>query len=140
MKVSSEIFWRSENAKRKIEDDMARKASRIQRYRISKRPDSPRMVKLMKKWIAHCEDAHPVCGVNMQSSFIPTRLVNVDTGDEAFCRLVETTDENAITDYVALSYCWGKEKFLNTTMGTLEKRKERIKFERCGNTAFQPVR
>lgn len=117
------------------DDDIARSLSRIQRFQIMDRPDEPRMARMVKKWIQDCEDGHPACNVTASSPFIPTRLLDVGTEEKTVCRLVETVGEKDAIEYVALSYCWGKEKFLNSTTATMEERKAGIDYERFSSSS-----
>jgi hypothetical protein len=54
---------------------------------------------------------------------LPTRVLDVTSNK---VRLIETSRERGA--YIALSYCWGDEPFINTTKSRLQDRKEGITF------------
>lgn len=67
---------------------------------------------LAKPWIKQCIDQHVECrGLNSSTFELPTRVIDVGPahGSEA-PRLMESAGQ--IGDWIALSHCWGTEKFL----------------------------
>ena len=101
---------------------------------ISNRPaklakDSDEQLSLILKWVQSCKDGHNLkrnyCQrLNSKSTkYVPPRLVEVRrdevTGTQA--RLVELTESTP--PYLALSYCWGEERYnhLTTTIDTYSK-------------------
>ena len=62
--------------------------------------------KLLGRWLADCDGEHNCA---RQSSFWPTRVVDVRSGDEdlSMVRILETQFRPG-ERYIALSHCWGK--------------------------------
>lgn len=74
-------------------------------------PRSQRSLTQVTSWLNQCEKEHgEACGSH---SPIPTRVI--DISDSSKLRLVETSSDNSIGRYVALSYCWGEAGDLQTT-------------------------
>ncbi|KIM95273.1 hypothetical protein OIDMADRAFT_72138, partial [Oidiodendron maius Zn] len=62
-----------------------------------------------------CFEQHSECVKFQTSDWMPTRVLEVDTKT---WKLRMPAEENiAIEKYVTLSYCWGKDPFLNLTTG-----------------------
>lgn len=103
-------------------------------------PDGPAALRVMKRWIQECESQHDRCKLQ-SAKLVPTRLLDVDTSrGEVFVSLIETAGMMGIENenYVALSYCWGLEAFLNTTTATLGDRKNGILLERWARFLSSP--
>jgi hypothetical protein len=82
------------------------------------------------------DDCSIGCCSALTSTFLPTRLIDLGTGDRDDCiRLIQTADTQLQppTRYAALSYCWGtKEQAalqLTTTSANLRQRLGAILFE-----------
>jgi hypothetical protein len=103
--------------------------------------DSQGAWQLARSWINQCR-THDLCRTNgMNGSFIPTRLIqitNVLSGrgpdGQPTIKLVESVelDQNRVTEYVALSHCWGKEKtteFTKLLVSNLDEFKKSIPFD-----------
>jgi hypothetical protein len=63
-------------------------------------------------WIRNCDENHPGCEYRSTDDFVPTRLVDIGTGDSHKVRIVETKKNGITRPYVTLSHCWGKHLFL----------------------------
>ncbi|KAH0434127.1 hypothetical protein CcaCcLH18_05451 [Colletotrichum camelliae] len=73
---------------------------------ISESTDAPGTWALIQHWIRSCADNHTLCKI--QSTFIPTRLLKLDTtGGKRDFRLIVREEVEPGSDYVALSHCWG---------------------------------
>lgn len=76
----------------------------------------------IKGWMNSCTRNHESCNDHSDvesfdaSSFRPTRLIDVDTGNDDIVRLIETKVTKAKGPYCTLSHSWGpREKKLPTT-------------------------
>jgi hypothetical protein len=74
----------------------------------------------IKKWIQQCDQNHPSCTRSVKTQWLPTRLLDLQTGDPAIIRLVKTVEESITEPYITLSHCWGRHRFL-VTMGETEE-------------------
>ena len=63
-------------------------------------------ITLAKFWIDLCLEGHPGCP-RVQTSFRPSRLIDVGTAGHPTIRLCERTEVAAQAKYTTLSYCWG---------------------------------
>ena len=72
----------------------------------SQRTWSTAEITLAKLWIDLCAEGHPSCP-HAQTSFRPTRLIDVGTAEYPNIRLCERTEVAAQAKYTTLSYCWG---------------------------------
>jgi hypothetical protein len=82
----------------------------------------------IKEWMETCMRGHSGCSKiwNDQRSDIPslpTRLIDVDTGDENVVRLIDTKITKAKGPYCTLSHAWGppEKAFLTTTVWNMAK-------------------
>ena len=90
------------------------------------------------RWIAECQSCHPLCRQD-HSSFIPRRLLHIDLGTKtAIVRLVETR-EDLQCRWAALSYVWGGDQKLKTTLSSIADMKAGIKLERLPQTLQDAV-
>ncbi|KAI0427164.1 HET-domain-containing protein [Xylaria sp. FL1042] len=70
-------------------------------------------VSLIQSWLSNCEVEHSSCSSWILSSFdgtLPTRLIDIGDASDLVARLICTEQAKLppSTEYVALSYCWGK--------------------------------
>lgn len=73
----------------------------------------------IKAWIHECNERHDKCIKVSKTTWVPTRLLDLQFGDGSSIRLVNTKDEGAEGPYITLSHCWGPDvKFLTTTYKT----------------------
>ena len=65
-----------------------------------------------RRWLATCRTEHKTCSLQVTGypTFLPTRLLDVGLPDQESIRLVHSKEleGNQPTEYVTLSYCWGK--------------------------------
>lgn len=83
---------------------------------------TPAAVTIIKRRLALCLEAqdHHNCRLYkwMQDGKRPLRLLDLQTGDDNYCTLVDAT---GVEEYVTLSYRWGKALPLMTTESTLKE-------------------
>ncbi|KAH8810746.1 heterokaryon incompatibility protein-domain-containing protein [Xylogone sp. PMI_703] len=61
---------------------------------------------LARSWLNECTSSHEKCNA-IQQGFRPTRLLDLDTEDDASIKLVITASLDTCPNYTTLSYCWG---------------------------------
>lgn len=75
----------------------------------------------MTNWFNSCKESHKECHAN-QTSFQPTRLIEIkQKKGRRIIRLCEKSSINNITNYAALSYCWGQNLSVTTTNLTIKR-------------------
>ena len=94
------------------------------------------------KWIDNCNRNHPKCIKAADTSWVPTRLLDLQFGDGTYIRLIKTREEGTKGPYVTLSHCWGPPKDGNrflTTQGEMEHvyRTKGIKIADLKSTNFE---
>jgi len=81
----------------------------------------------VKKWIDGCDCNHSGCIKAAKNTWVPTRLLDLQTGDSDIIRLVNCSEENIQGPYVTLSHCWGprtkENEFLTLQGETVEEYK-----------------
>ncbi|KAL1596598.1 hypothetical protein SLS60_009246 [Paraconiothyrium brasiliense] len=65
----------------------------------------------IRQWLKTCTETHPNCK-HGKSSFVPSRLVDVEIGDNDMVRVVGTSKEEISGPYLTLSHSWGPPTFL----------------------------
>ena len=75
----------------------------------------------MKKWIEQCNHNHHGCRKPSSKSFLPTRLLDLQTGDDKIVRLVNTKVSKVEGPYCTLSHAWGTDPLYTTTWLNIEK-------------------
>ena len=84
--------------------------------------------KLARFWLERCLRDHTECP--KPGGFFPTRVLDVLSDDDlSIVKVVESstfTKADGSLPYVALSHCWGRERFLTTTTDNLEDHKHSI--------------
>jgi hypothetical protein len=78
----------------------------------------------VKNWIENCTRNHPNCRRKVETTWVPTRLLDLQFGDLSSVRLVKTAEEHTSGPYVTLSHCWGPQTAENsflTTQGEYEE-------------------
>jgi uncharacterized Zn-finger protein len=79
----------------------------------------------IKKWIEDCDDNHSNCHRAAKNTWVPTRLLDLQTGDPKTIRLVNGADKNIKGPYMTLSHCWGprtkENEFLTLQGETVEE-------------------
>jgi hypothetical protein len=63
----------------------------------------------IKKWIHDCNEGHAKCVKAARTTWVPTRLLDLQFGDGTSVRLIDTRYEHTIGPYVTLSHCWGSD-------------------------------
>jgi hypothetical protein len=80
--------------------------------------------KQITQWIQDCDHNHSHCLKATNTTWVPTRLLDLHHGDLSSVRLVKTAAEGITGPYITLSHCWGprtKENEFLTTQGETEK-------------------
>jgi hypothetical protein len=77
---------------------------------------SPSAVARVRSWLNDCLNTHEKCQFKSGSQ-LPTRIVRIKGPTSV--SLFET--EHEIAEYACLSYCWGKESFIQTTTSNREQ-------------------
>lgn len=100
------------------------------------RAASPEQFALLNFLMRHCDENHECMAVQEStesSSELPTRVIDVGKDDGEPIRLVETSQESAVTGrYIALSHRWGdlsREQRFCTCADNLAQRKDRIIYD-----------
>ena len=78
----------------------------------------------IRDWLHVCQKDHAACRVPYTATWVPTRLIDLETGDPDRVRVVYTKDKDIRTPYVTLSHCWGNFKeipFLTLTLSNKSK-------------------
>jgi hypothetical protein len=75
-----------------------------------------------------CLMEHPKCAEAQSSSWFPERLLFLEpkSGGQSSVRLVETRDQISRGSWIALSHCWGSERFTCTTTKNIHTHKKLI--------------
>src|SRR2546429_4474745 len=91
---------------------------------ISSDPVSEANINITNNWIQSCSTTHRICR-NLEDTVLPTRVIDVGSPDgskEPFLFI----SEGCVGRYIALSYCWGGEQSIKTTVDSLEAHKRKI--------------
>ncbi|KAF2831216.1 HET-domain-containing protein, partial [Ophiobolus disseminans] len=90
-------------------------------------PSNKAMEQQLNNWIQDCNQNHPKCIKAEKTTWVPTRLLDLQFGDLSSVRLIKTAEEGTKGPYVTLSHCWGpptpNNKFLCTYGETEEEYK-----------------
>ena len=84
-------------------------------------------IRVANYWLDVCLASHIKC-IHKQNPSLPRRVI--DVGDVETSRhpsLCETTNQHS-GRYITLSYCWGQEQGITTTLATLSQRKKAIPY------------
>ena len=73
---------------------------------------------LARGWLSECLNKHADCP-NSMTSILPTRIIDVSPTAESDVVRLHIADRSEKGQYVALSYCWGREQPRATTSTTL---------------------
>ncbi|ETS87765.1 hypothetical protein PFICI_01593 [Pestalotiopsis fici W106-1] len=112
--------------------------------KVSTAPNDDRNMANIQHWIETCRANHPVCSAwanrNPNGKHLPTRVIDVSTGNDDTIRLCITQD-NDRSDYIALSYCWGQaSNQLLTTSDNLQEHLQRIQLSSMSRTHVDAVK
>ncbi|KAH7117856.1 heterokaryon incompatibility protein-domain-containing protein [Dendryphion nanum] len=92
---------------------------------------------LARSWLLNCITEHDKCSASMTDlPRLPTRVIDVGN-DLQDPRLFVTNEKPGV--YAALSYCWGKQRFIRTEISTLPLRQERIGLDELPKTLRESV-
>lgn len=94
---------------------------------------------MASSWLKTCTQSHTSCDTTKSESFLPSRLIEIGTGNELSPRLVDTKEGIGISDrrYLALSHCWGTSlgrSVPKTTKTTFEDHKKKISWRGLSKT------
>jgi hypothetical protein len=76
-------------------------------------------------WLKECLSKHAECSKPAERGFLPTRVIDVGSENDATVALCETKSFDIPQEgrrFIALSHCWGKARLLTTTLETLDER------------------
>jgi hypothetical protein len=90
-------------------------------------PASKGVGKQIVKWIRDCNQNHAKCIKAAKTTWVPTRLLDLQFGDGSSVRLIKTREEGTKGPYVTLSHCWGPKKDYNIFTITLGETEELYK-------------
>ncbi|RDL36318.1 uncharacterized protein BP5553_05670 [Venustampulla echinocandica] len=92
-----------------------------------KHTGSPESMDFALAWIKECQENHPECSQEKNSSAsLPTRVL--DVGTRGACRL-QTETLGLLGPYVTLSYCWGSGRRIFTTLSNIHTRQQNIEIK-----------
>ncbi|KAF4466857.1 heterokaryon incompatibility [Fusarium albosuccineum] len=99
--------------------------------------DPKQQANTLKWWLEDCWSNHAECHKNHDSSYVPTRLVDVESSDPNFVRLV-TTSKELMNDkrYIAASHCWGLNMpaSAKTLASSLEQHTKQVSLQALSRT------
>lgn len=75
----------------------------------------------IESWIQTCCRQHEACYNSAKSSFVPTRLLDLQSPDPKFYKIINTKCTAVTGQYCTLSHSWGAVDFIQTTSSNLEK-------------------
>ncbi|KAK4556980.1 hypothetical protein LTR86_005961 [Recurvomyces mirabilis] len=103
-------------------------------------PLSPTAITKYRRWIAKCSREHMRCKRVSQSQ--PKRLLELLdlTNEMSDIRLVSSNIIAPDAQYVALSYCWGKDEPLKTDRTNIWQHQDRIEFAKLARTHQDAVK
>jgi len=94
-------------------------ASTITTRPIEEYPAAGKTVTKISSWLQSCRNGHTKC--QKMSTTMPGRLLEIDATDsKRTLRLLDTKNLDSV-EYIALSYCWGREQSVTCTKSTLPK-------------------
>lgn len=84
----------------------------------------------VSKWIDECCSKHDTCREQLQSGWLPTKLVDISNYDNGYVRVVDscTIPKDPGELYLALSHCWGRKAFRVMTEDSREEFREGVFF------------
>jgi len=99
---------------------------------------SPDAFNLAKAWLKYCMENHSWCSPHgLDVPLLPTRVLDIGIGEGNMVRL-HAAAPGERSQYIRLSYCWGKESFLRTTRSNLEMHPANINWSQLPQT-FQDL-
>ncbi|KAB2107642.1 hypothetical protein AG0111_0g4694 [Alternaria gaisen] len=98
------------------------------RREIALVPGDRPMWDFVRSSLQTCRMEHPKCAEAQDSSWFPESLLCLepDSGGQSIIRLVETRDQIPQGSWIALSHCWGSERFTCTTTKNIHTHKKNI--------------
>lgn len=76
---------------------------------------------ILRQWLSHCDSQHTCCK-SLETSHMPTRLIEVGAENDPMVRLYETRPDDSVK-YVALSHAWGAGPHFCTTLANIESQR-----------------
>ncbi|RYN88928.1 hypothetical protein AA0120_g7212 [Alternaria tenuissima] len=98
------------------------------RREIALVPGERLMWDFVRSSLRTCLTEHPKCAEAQNPSWFPERLLCLEpnSGGQSSVRLVETRDQISGGSWIALSHCWGSERFTCTTTKNIHTHKKMI--------------
>ncbi|RDW75439.1 hypothetical protein BP6252_06581 [Coleophoma cylindrospora] len=84
-------------------------------------------------WLEQCNEKHTECG-RPPSSFMPSRLIAIDRKHDQWIMRLVSTAGTPTKAYIALSYCWGGDQPIKSTLDTISRWEKSIPFEQLPKT------
>ena len=66
----------------------------------------------IREWMKVCAETHTNCRSHQKTTWVPTRLVDLEFGSRNMVRVVDTAREGIMEPYLTLSHSWGPPTFL----------------------------
>jgi hypothetical protein len=90
-----------------------------------------------RQWLHRCQEQHEACRKSQiltHSSTLPTRVLDVGLLDAPYDKITLVEQGGLTADYLALSYCWGRDQNFVTTTENIRDRFAGISFEELPKT------
>ncbi|KAK4442856.1 heterokaryon incompatibility protein-domain-containing protein [Podospora aff. communis PSN243] len=88
---------------------------------------------LMERWVSNCDAHHGKCRLSRDTSWLPTRLIDVGDDDDNI-RLCLSRSLPAGTQYISLSHCWGKTQIIRCLTANIGQLMHLVPFSSLSNT------
>jgi hypothetical protein len=83
-------------------------------------PNSPEALEQIKAWLTSCIESHHCTAGDGDE--LPSRLLDLSVSSNLIRLFSPSSEGKQKGKYIALSYCWGKNKPFTTTSETLQSR------------------
>ena len=118
-------------------DRTAGKIPLVRALDVSKDPTADACFKLVRNWLAKCDDTHQKCSQVLEFEK-PTRLIDVGLKECPKKCFLYTTEEwvDLLTEYATLSHCWGVDtsQMLRLQSGNIEQMRREINVSTLSQT------
>ena len=96
------------------------------------------MIQQTMSWLDECltehHESNPLKGgTNSKQLYLPTRVIDVGVHSEAEVKIFEPSSR-AYEDYIALSYYWGTQPLITSTLANIESHRSRLDFSMLPQT------
>ena len=87
---------------------------------------APRSLQQIRERLAHCLQYHERCSHQNSSAIRPTRFLDVDSTRSIDVVKLRTVHLDSSQPYLTLSYVWGHDQVIKTTLSTIAKHESGI--------------